>query len=254
MSQLIYKEVKMHLKAENIKRSLESSYDFSVRAAFKAVDDWNYNYIDKQNLKRFLRSMGHLASKQEIVAILRRFDLDGDAKINLQEFGEAIKTQLAVSKPVKLRQQEMEMEKAKNRAPSQGGRSSKRQYSTSYKHESPRRSQGSYGGGLSSGILKSGRKKARPKTAERVAAGYNPNRGVAMANAGGGYNGSPMQGASAGVNYSPYQVPNAARIPAPKGRGVSFERHQGAGGGPSGLGKPSELPNEMTSGMGYLND
>jgi len=26
------------------------------------------------------------------VAILRRFDLDGDAKINLQEFGEAIKT------------------------------------------------------------------------------------------------------------------------------------------------------------------
>mmetsp|Transcript_1336 Transcript_1336/g.1732 ORF Transcript_1336/g.1732 Transcript_1336/m.1732 type:complete len:95 (-) Transcript_1336:376-660(-) len=93
----------MHLKAENIKRSLESSYDFSVRAAFKAIDDWNYNYIDKQNLKRFLRSMGHLASKQEIVAILRRFDLDGDAKINMQEFGEAIKTQLAASNPIKLR-------------------------------------------------------------------------------------------------------------------------------------------------------
>lgn len=136
--------------------------------------------------------MGHLASKQEIVAILRRFDLDGDAKINLQEFGEAIKTQLAVSKPVKLRQQEMEMEKAKNRASSQGARSSKRQYSASYKQESPRRSQGSYAGGFSSGILKSGRKKARPKTAERVAPGYNPNRGVATCNAGGGYDGSPM--------------------------------------------------------------
>lgn len=74
-----------------------------MRAAFKAVDDWNYNYIDKQNLKRFLRSMGHLASKAEIVAILRRLDLDGDAKINLTEFGEAIKTQLAVSRPVNLR-------------------------------------------------------------------------------------------------------------------------------------------------------
>jgi Ca2+-binding EF-hand superfamily protein len=36
--------------------------------------------------------MGHLASKAEIVAILRRLDLDGDAKINLKEFGEAIKT------------------------------------------------------------------------------------------------------------------------------------------------------------------
>jgi len=111
MSQLIFKEVNLHLKAENMKRSLESSYDFSVRAAFKAIDDWNYNFIDKQNLKRFLRSMGHLASKQEIVAILRRLDLDGDAKINLQEFGEAIKTQLASSQPIKLRSQALEEER-----------------------------------------------------------------------------------------------------------------------------------------------
>lgn len=118
MSQLIYREVKLHLKAENIKRSLESSYDFSVRAAFKAIDDWNYNYIDKQNLKRFLRSMGHLASKQEIVAILRRLDLDGDAKINLQEFGEAIKTQLATSNPIKLREEELRIEKLRSSAPS----------------------------------------------------------------------------------------------------------------------------------------
>lgn len=56
--------------------------------------------------------MGHLATKQEIVAILRRFDLDGDAKINLQEFGEAIKTKLAASKPIQLRAAELEAEKA----------------------------------------------------------------------------------------------------------------------------------------------
>jgi len=83
LSQLLFREVNLHLKAENMKRSLESSYDFSIRAAFKAIDDWNYSFIDKQNLKRFLRSMGHIATKAEIVAILRRFDLDGDAKINL---------------------------------------------------------------------------------------------------------------------------------------------------------------------------
>ena len=47
--------------------------------------------------------MGHLASKSEIIAILRRFDIDGDAKVNMVEFGEAIKTQLAASKPIKLR-------------------------------------------------------------------------------------------------------------------------------------------------------
>ena len=56
--------------------------------------------------------MGHLATKQEIVAILRRFDLDGDAKINLQEFGEAIRTKLGASKPLQLRSAELEAEKA----------------------------------------------------------------------------------------------------------------------------------------------
>ena len=58
--------------------------------------------------------MGHLASKQEIVAILRRLDLDGDAKINIKEFGEAIKTQLASSQPVRLRHQELGMERKRS--------------------------------------------------------------------------------------------------------------------------------------------
>ena len=46
MSQLIFKEVNMHLQAENIKRTLESSYDYNLKNAFKAIDDWNYGYID----------------------------------------------------------------------------------------------------------------------------------------------------------------------------------------------------------------
>jgi Ca2+-binding EF-hand superfamily protein len=50
------------------------------------VDDWNYGYIDKANLKRFLRQMGYVSSKMEVVSIIRRFDTDGDAKVNLNEF------------------------------------------------------------------------------------------------------------------------------------------------------------------------
>jgi Ca2+-binding EF-hand superfamily protein len=50
------------------------------------VDDWNYGYIDRTNLKKFFRQQGYIARKHEIVAIIRRFDTDGDAKINLQEF------------------------------------------------------------------------------------------------------------------------------------------------------------------------
>jgi len=64
-----------------------------VSTAFKAIDDWNYNYIDEQNLRRFLRNVGYLASKQELVSIIRRIDTDGDAKVNFEEFSESIKSQ-----------------------------------------------------------------------------------------------------------------------------------------------------------------
>jgi Ca2+-binding EF-hand superfamily protein len=63
-----------------------------VQAAFKAIDDWHYTYIDDKNLRRFLRNVSYLASKQDLVAIIRRIDLDGDAKVNLEEFEEGIRS------------------------------------------------------------------------------------------------------------------------------------------------------------------
>jgi len=96
LSQLLFKEVRLHLRADLMKRALENSYDYSVQKAFRAIDDWSYNYIDSSNLKRFLRSMGHIATKQELIAILRRFDMDGDAKINEAEFALGMKSSLSV--------------------------------------------------------------------------------------------------------------------------------------------------------------
>ena len=37
--------------------------------------------------------MGSLVSKHELVALIRRIDLDGDAKINYEEFYEGVKSQ-----------------------------------------------------------------------------------------------------------------------------------------------------------------
>jgi Ca2+-binding EF-hand superfamily protein len=45
-----------------MKRCLENGYDFSYKKAFSAVDDWTYGYIDNQNLKRFLKSCGHVST------------------------------------------------------------------------------------------------------------------------------------------------------------------------------------------------
>jgi len=40
--------------------------------------------------------MGHLSTKQELIAILRRFDMDGDAKINMAEFTLGMKSSLKI--------------------------------------------------------------------------------------------------------------------------------------------------------------
>lgn len=50
-------------------------------------------------MKRFLRSTGHVATKSELIGILRRYDMDGDAKINFKEFELGLKSSLTIRKP-----------------------------------------------------------------------------------------------------------------------------------------------------------
>lgn len=59
------------------------------------IDDWSYGFLDSRNLRRFLRNMGVLLTKGELVALIRRIDLDGDAKISYEEFYEGIRSQFA---------------------------------------------------------------------------------------------------------------------------------------------------------------
>lgn len=58
---------------------------------FKSVDDWNYKYIDQINLKRFLVKCSVLPNDNLLVAIIRRMDLDADAKLNFKEFIDAVR-------------------------------------------------------------------------------------------------------------------------------------------------------------------
>lgn len=46
LSQLIFKEVRLQLKADQMKRTMENAYDFTFQKAFRAIDDWSYGYID----------------------------------------------------------------------------------------------------------------------------------------------------------------------------------------------------------------
>lgn len=80
---------------------MESSKQFSRKLAFYTVDDWNYGYIDKQNLKLFLKKHGYHASDNEALTIIRRIDLDGDARLTREEFFNALSPNEPYSKLLK---------------------------------------------------------------------------------------------------------------------------------------------------------
>ena len=69
---------------------MEKFKRFSIRRAFKAIDFQNHRVIDEAAMRRFLKRVGHQPVKQELTAIMRRFDLDGDAQISFAEFSEAL--------------------------------------------------------------------------------------------------------------------------------------------------------------------
>jgi len=98
LAKLIQKEIKLAKDSERLKQELASRYDCNYELLFKEVDDINYKYVDAANLKRFLIKTGVFPNDNLLVAILRRFDLDADAKLSNKEFIEGIKPQIDYSK------------------------------------------------------------------------------------------------------------------------------------------------------------
>lgn len=91
LTALLESEISYHLTLEQLKKELENCFDFNVRRAFKAIDEQRYNYLNEGSIRMFLRRMGHKVLKPELVAIIRRMDLDGDGKISFAEFNEALR-------------------------------------------------------------------------------------------------------------------------------------------------------------------
>lgn len=83
--------MKLAKDEETLKQQLASRYDYSLEQLFKAVDDWNYKYVDQTNLKRFLIKCSVLPNQNLLISIIRRIDLDADAKLNFKEFIDAIR-------------------------------------------------------------------------------------------------------------------------------------------------------------------
>jgi hypothetical protein len=80
---------------------MDSNKQYDYEKAFNSIDDWSYGFVDRKNLKSFLRKHGKLASTEEVIAIIRRMDLDGDARLSKYEFIEGLKPEEPYSKMMK---------------------------------------------------------------------------------------------------------------------------------------------------------
>lgn len=88
LASVIEKELDLQRKLDILKGELEVRYDYSSYAAFKSIDKYSEGFINTYNLGQFLKNNGYYANERELLAIIRRIDTDGDAKLSFAEFSE----------------------------------------------------------------------------------------------------------------------------------------------------------------------
>jgi len=91
LARVIEQEVELSRRLSSLKKDLEVQLDYSTLASFNSIDRLSLGRIDSSNLDSFLRSQGHSASQDELVAIIRRLDSSGDATVSYSELSEFLR-------------------------------------------------------------------------------------------------------------------------------------------------------------------
>ena len=92
MAQILERELDLQRREEILKRECEYRYDYTQYNAYRAIDRYNDGYIDSFNLGQFFKSTGYYATERELLAIIRRVDTDGDAKITFSEWADFLRS------------------------------------------------------------------------------------------------------------------------------------------------------------------
>ena len=92
LAEHIFLEASCQEQLAILKKELNMRYDFNFLDAFRAVDQYRLNFVTPIALTEFLRKFGYDLSDQDIDAIIRRIDTDGDTRLSYAEFSEGIST------------------------------------------------------------------------------------------------------------------------------------------------------------------
>lgn len=110
---LLVEEIKLLRRLETLKRELQIRYDFTPYAAFRTIDKFNDGFVDSYNLKSFFRNHYSYPTEREILAVIRRIDTDGDAKISYSEWSDFVSSSSSVNKPFNLSNNRREFSESK---------------------------------------------------------------------------------------------------------------------------------------------
>lgn len=69
-----------------MKYELKGMYDWTDRKAFSTIDSRGTGFLTFDSVLNFCRMNGFRASESEIIAIIRRLDIDADQHVNFEEF------------------------------------------------------------------------------------------------------------------------------------------------------------------------
>ena len=83
---LLKLEVEYHKHCAIVKSDLKRRSDWSDMRSFNSVDIHRDGFITYNNTMNFLRLNGMRASEGEVIAIIRRLDIDADQKITYEEW------------------------------------------------------------------------------------------------------------------------------------------------------------------------
>lgn len=74
-----------------MKRELAATPKYNLQQIFREIDRAGLKFIDRNSLKSFLLRFSFVPNDNLVLAIIRRVDLDCDAKLSFLEFVEAVR-------------------------------------------------------------------------------------------------------------------------------------------------------------------
>ena len=78
---------------EQLKHNLKRRMDWNNMKAFQTIDNRGEGVLNYNNIMNFCRMNSFRASEAEVIAIVRRLDVDADSCVTFQEWNEMLQNQ-----------------------------------------------------------------------------------------------------------------------------------------------------------------